>query len=37
MFECMEEMMIQFVQYIPALIGIYMVFDFTGALLFGKR
>lgn len=37
MFECMEQMFIQLVQYIPPLIGIYFVFDFTGSLLFGKR
>lgn len=37
MFECMENMLIQFLQYIPVLIGVYVVFDFIGSLLFGKR
>lgn len=35
-FECAEQMMIQLIPYIPAVIGIYLVFDFT-SMLFSKR
>lgn len=35
-FECAEQMMIQLIPYIPAVIGIYLVFDFTG-MLFSRR
>ena len=35
-FDCAEQMMIQLIPYIPALIGIYLVFEFTG-MLFTKN
>lgn len=37
MFECMELMMIELCKYIVPIIGIYLIFDFTGSILFGKR
>lgn len=37
MFECAEQMLIQLIQCMPALIGVYILFDLTGSLLFGKR
>lgn len=37
MFEAMEQMMIQFINYIPGLIGVWVIFDLTGSLFFSKR
>lgn len=37
MFECMEQMLVQLIDLIVPLFGIYVIFDFTGSLLFGKR
>lgn len=37
MFECAEQMLIQLIEAMPYLIAIYILFDFTGSLLFGKR
>lgn len=37
MFEICETMLTQLVSLIPAFIGIYLIFDFMGSLLFGKR
>ena len=37
MFECAEQMLIQLIEIMPQIIGIYLLFDLTGSLLFGKR
>lgn len=37
MFEAMEAVMIEFIGYFPYLFGIWLIFSFTGALLFDKR
>lgn len=37
MFECAEEFLIQLYRLIPSLISVYILFDLTGGLLFGKR
>lgn len=37
MFECAEQMLVQLVQLMPAILGIYILFDLVGSLLFGKR
>lgn len=37
MFECAETMLTQLVELIPAILGIYILFDLIGGLLFGKR
>ena len=37
MFECAEQMMIQLIEIMPVIIGVYIVFDLLGSLLFGKR
>lgn len=37
MFECAEQMLIQLIQLMPYIIGVYLLFDLTGSLLFGKR
>lgn len=37
MFECAKTMLIQLFDYIPVYFAIYMIFDFVGSLLFGKR
>lgn len=37
MFECAEQLLSQFISFIPNLIGIVLVFEFTGSLLFGKK
>lgn len=37
MFECAQQMLIQLIHGMPYLIGIYLLFDLTGSLLFGKR
>lgn len=29
--------MVQLIELIPVLFGVYLIFDFTGSLLFGKR
>lgn len=31
------EEMIGLIQMMPTMIGVYLIFDFTGSLLFGKR
>lgn len=36
MIEICETMLVQLVKCIPAIFGIYLIFDFTGSLLFGK-
>lgn len=34
MMECMIQMLIQLIECIPALLGIYLIFNFAGSLLF---
>ena len=36
MFEVCETMLVQLVNCIPVVFGVYMIFDFLGSLLFGK-
>ena len=37
MFEICEQMLVQLVEIIPFLLGLYLLFDFVGGLLFSKR
>lgn len=37
MFEVAETFMIQLIDFIPSLIGLYVLFDFLGALLPGNK
>lgn len=37
MFDISIQFMVQLVKMIPAIFGLYVLFDFTGALLFNKR
>ena len=37
MFECAEIMLVQLIDIMPVVIGVYLLFDLTGSLLFGKR
>lgn len=37
MFEVATQFMVQLVNYIPAYIGLWLVFDFLGALFFGSK
>ena len=37
MFDIATQFMVQLVGLIPAIIGIYLIFDLMGSLLFGKR
>lgn len=37
MFDVAKQMMIQLIDLIPGVIGLYLIFDFMGSLLFGKR
>jgi len=37
MFECAEQMLIQLIEIMPYIIGIYILFDLTGSLFFNKR
>lgn len=34
MFECMEQMLVQLVQCMPVVFGVYLIFNFLGNLLF---
>lgn len=36
MIEICETMLVQLVNCIPSIFGIYLIFDFLGSLLFGK-
>ena len=36
MFEVAIQFMVQLVDLIPGVIGIYLIFDFMGSLLFGR-
>lgn len=37
MFEVMEQMLVQLIECIPVIFGVYLLFDFIGGLLFNKR
>ncbi len=37
MFDVSLQFLSQLIELMPALIGLYVVFDFTGSLLFGQR
>lgn len=37
MFEICEQFLVQLINCMPVLFGVYMLFDFVGSLLFGKR
>lgn len=37
MFECATQMIVQLINLIPTIFGVYLLFDFTGSLLFGKE
>ena len=37
MFEIAIQVMVQLVNYIPAVFGIYVLFDLMGSLLFGRN
>ena len=37
MFECIETMLIQLIDCVPYLIGLFLIFEFIGSLLFNKR
>lgn len=37
MFEIATQFMLQLVECIPVVFTLYIIFDFTGSLLFGKR
>lgn len=37
MFDVVETFLVQLVGLIPSIFGIYLLFDLTGGLLFGKR
>lgn len=36
-FDVVEQMLVQLVNLMPSIIGIYLLFDFIGGLLFNKR
>ena len=37
MFEVCETMLIQLINCIPVVFGVYLIFDFVGSLLFGRN
>lgn len=37
MFEIFIQMFTQLIEFIPAIFGLYILFDLTGGLLFNKR
>lgn len=37
MFDVAVDFMVQMVQLIPVVFAVYIIFDFVGSLLFGKR
>lgn len=37
MFECAEQMLVQLIQLMPSILGVYILFDLIGGLIFGKR
>lgn len=37
MIEICETMLVQLVKCIPVVFGVYLIFDFTGIILFGRR
>lgn len=36
MFEVASSLMIQLIDFIPGYLGLYLIFDFIGSLLFGR-
>lgn len=36
MFEIASQLMIQLISFIPGYIGLWLIFDFIGSLLFGR-
>ena len=37
MFDVCEQMLVQLIHCLPVLLGVYMIFDFVGSLLFGRK
>lgn len=37
MFEICEQFLVQLINCMPVLLGVYIIFDFIGSLLFGRR
>ena len=37
MFEIVQHLLSEFIDILPYLIGLYLIFEFTGSLLLGKR
>ena len=37
MFEVVQQFMVQLIQLMPILIGVYVLFDFIGSFFFNKR
>lgn len=37
MFDVCEQMLVQLINCLPVLLGVYMIFDFVGSLLFGRK
>ncbi len=37
MFEIASQFMIQLIDFIPGYLGLFLIFDFIGSLLFGRR
>jgi len=37
MFEVAETFLVQFVGLFPAILGVWLIFDFTGSLIFGRK
>ena len=37
MFDIATQFMIQLIEFMPGVLAIYIIFDFMGSLLFGKR
>lgn len=37
MFDVAEQFLIQLIDFLPYLIGLYLIFDFIGSLLFGRK
>lgn len=37
MFDVAEQFLVQFVSLFPGILGLWLIFDFTGSLLFGRK
>lgn len=37
MFEIASQFMIQLIDFIPGYLGLFLIFDFIGSLLFGRK